>query len=361
LKNIAGILFQWTQECAVWQKAGAMKTSILGLTLGEVQEALKALGHPAYRAKQIFEWLYRRKALAFSAMSNLPAELRDQLAEAFSIAQAVVQVFTSEDGTKKFRFEVGEKEFIEAVWMPDEKRNTLCISSQVGCPMKCAFCVTGAVGYKRNLTVDEIVAQVRHVKVLEDLPVSNVVFMGMGEPLLNAKCVTQAIAVMTDHEGLGIGKRKITVSTVGLVPEILPFWKATDVKLAVSLTGSTEAERDYWMPINKKYDLETLTAELRKIPLHEGRKITFEVVLIKDRTDSLEQALALVHALKGIPSKVNLIQYNENPFFPDLKAPSRERVEAFRDRLIKSGIHAMVRKNRGRDIMAACGQLAGKA
>lgn len=333
---------------------------ILGLTNADLQSRFEEWKESSYRAKQVSHWLFRQGVESFDDMTNLSAALRGRLKENFSITNPLVEEFLSSDGTKKFRFQLEDDKQVEAVWIPDERRKTLCVSSQVGCALGCKFCVTGAVGFTRNLRVDEIVAQVRHVKIIEKLPVTNIVFMGMGEPLLNPKKVLQAIRVITCDNSLGIGRRKITVSTVGIIPEIANFLREADVPLAVSLTGSSEKERNHWMPINRKYSLKKLMDTLRIFPWRRGKKVTFEVVLLAGRTDSEEQAEELARAIHGVPCMVNLIPYNENPFFPELRSPSREMVLRYQNLLIQRGIRAMIRKSRGMDIMAACGQLAGE-
>ncbi|MFH1262264.1 MAG: 23S rRNA (adenine(2503)-C(2))-methyltransferase RlmN [Pseudomonadota bacterium] len=333
---------------------------ILGATFPELEVFLAERGHSAYRARQLFHWLYRHGAVDYSEMNNLPAELRRELEAAFPITNPPTEVFESSDGTRKYRFRVGPEEAIEAVWIPDERRKTLCVSSQVGCALQCRFCVTGAIGFKRNLGADEIVAQVRHVKLTEKLPVTNIVFMGMGEPLLNLDAVVRAIGILSSDHGLKIGRRKITLSTVGIVPKIAEFFRAVDVALAVSITGTNDPDRDHWMPINRKFPLKALTDTLRSHTWKKGKKVTFEVVLIHGRTDQDEHAEELARRLKGIPCMVNLIPYNENPTFPDLQHPARDRVLSFQKILIQRGIRAMIRRNRGNDIQAACGQLAGR-
>jgi 23S rRNA (adenine2503-C2)-methyltransferase len=333
---------------------------ILGLDLPELEDCLARIGESTYRAKQISHWLHRRGAKSFAEMTDLSEPLRARLESDYSITVPPVEEFTSGDGTRKFRFLVGPGEAVEAVWIPDENRKTLCVSSQVGCALGCRFCVTGAIGFRRNLRADEIVAQVRHVKLLEKLPVTNLVFMGMGEPLQNEEGVLAALRVLTSDHGLKIGRRKITVSTVGLVPRIAEFLRTSDVNLAVSITGTNDRERDRWMPINRKYPLKVLTDTLRAYPWKLGRKVTFEVVLIGGETDGEDQALELARWLRGIPCMVNLIPYNENPLFPELRAPDRERILAYQTALIRKGIRAMIRRSRGQDILAACGQLAGR-
>ncbi len=332
---------------------------LTGLSFDELKSDFYRMGEKPYRTKQVVEWLYWSGAKSFSDMTNLSEAFRGKLGQAFSISLPKVEAFTSTDGTVKYRFTLEDGEAIEAVWIPEKKRNTLCISSQVGCALKCAFCVTGVVGFKRNISISEIVDQVRYIKVIEKRPVSNVVFMGMGEPLLNMENVIGAIEILTHPHMMAIGKRKISVSTAGIVPNIRKFFETTDVKLAISLTGTTDESRDYWMPINRKYNLDQLTNELRNMKLANGRHLMFEVVLMKSQNDSPEEAERLGKLLKGIPAKVNLIPYNENPFFPKLKRPDKPAIEKFRTVLARYGIFSMVRNNRGEDILAACGQLAG--
>ncbi len=316
------------------------------------------MGESTYRAEQIYEWLYRHGVSSFSEMTNLSESLRAKLQDHFFLTPPVCEVFESSDGTRKYRLKLQDEKSVEMVWLPEESRNTLCISSQVGCALACAFCVTGKVGFLRNLNVDEIVQQLRSVIFDDQRPVSNVVFMGMGEPLLNMEAVLKAIRVFIEPKGLAMGKRKITVSTAGIVPKIRPFLERAGVKMAISLTGASNASRDHWMPINQKYNLEDLASELRRIPIKKGRVFFFEVVLMKDENDSEEEARRLAKVLKGIPARVNLIPYNENGEFPHLKRPPMERVQAFQDILMKNKIRTLIRKNRGEDVMAACGQLA---
>lgn len=267
---------------------------------------------------------------------------------------------TSVDGTQKFQFFLEDGEVIESVWIPETRRNTLCISSQVGCALKCAFCVTGVVGFKRNLKADEIVEQVRHVMLQLKLPVSNVVFMGMGEPLLNLDAVLEATSILMDPKGLAIGKRKITVSTAGVVPKIKEYFERSDINLAISITGATNQSRDRWMPINRTHNLQALVSQLKSIDMGRGRYFMFEVVLMRNENDQDQEAHELAELLKPLPAKVNLIPYNENPYFPKLKRPTDERVKIFQAILVEQGFDVRIRKNRGQDIQAACGQLAGK-
>ena len=332
---------------------------ILARTPGEVVAELDRMGEPAYRARQLLRWLYERGADEFAAMTNLPRGLRERLASRFFITTLKAETLISSDGARKLRFSLSDGKIIESVWIPEGRRRTLCVSSQAGCALNCAFCVTGAVGFERDLTADEIVAQVRYVRFREALPVTNLVFMGMGEPLLNDDNVARAIEVLSADGGMAIGRRKITVSTAGITPKIKPFLERTGVKLAVSLTGLTDAARNRWMPLNRKFPLDELLRALKGLGFKKGRKMSFEVVLIEGVNDSVKEAELLAELIRGIPASVNVIPYNENPFFPDLKRPSPGRVEKFRDALLKQHVPVIVRRSRGQDIMAACGQLRG--
>ncbi|MEZ4703944.1 MAG: 23S rRNA (adenine(2503)-C(2))-methyltransferase RlmN [Bdellovibrionota bacterium] len=333
-------------------------TPILSQSFEDIEAQILQIKRPAFHAGQVFQWIYQHHQHDFDQMTNLPADLRSHFKQQFSFPQWEVEAFESKDGTTKFRIELSDREVIEAVWIPEEERNTLCISSQVGCALACKFCVTGLMGLTRNLTVEEIVGQVWWVRSQKKLPVSNIVFMGMGEPLQNLSNVSKAIEIIHHVHGYGLGRRKISVSTAGLAGKLSSFVEKTRVNLAISLTGSTNQSRDYWMPINQKINLEQLIAEVKTIADRFPKSIMFEVVMIKNETDTLDQAKSLASYLKDFPCKVNLIPYNENEHFPALKRPSVESVERYRAELMKHGIRTMVRRNRGNDIMAACGQLS---
>lgn len=326
--------------------------------MDDFQTWLADQGEASYRGDQVLGWMMDHGVSDFQAMPNVPSDLRQKLQNNFAMPSWQVTKLVSTDGTEKFDFVLEDGKSIEAVWIPEEKRQTLCVSSQVGCALKCQFCVTGLQGFARNLTASEIVEQVRYVMQVENKPISNIVFMGMGEPLLNDKNVAKAISWLTHPKGFAFGHRKISVSTAGLVPKILPFIDQTNVSLAVSLTGSTNDSRDHWMPINQKYSLDVLKETLLQVPQHKWKKIMFEVVMIKDQTDTPEQAKSLVKFLSGMKAKVNLIPYNENPLFPNHKAPTQDALHRFRDTLMKAGYYVSIRKNRGQDIMGACGQLS---
>jgi 23S rRNA (adenine2503-C2)-methyltransferase len=334
------------------------KTPFLSLTFEEFQTWLIENKIPKFRTDQIFQWVYKKGCLDFSKMSNLSKDLQSKLAEHFSFPEFNIEEFVSEDGVRKFHVHLKDGKSVESVWIPETARATLCVSSQVGCAMACKFCVTGLQGFARNLSMEEILMQLYYVRWVRGLQVSNVVFMGMGEPMLNYENVVRSVNQMNSVKAFEIGHRKVSVSTVGMIPRILSYFKDTNARLAISLTGSDNQSRDHWMPINQKHNLDELKKVLKQIPENKWRKIMFEVVMIKDKTDTDEQAKNLTEFLKGLSAKVNLIPYNENPRFPDLKAPDREQLLKYRDRLMKSGFHATIRKNRGNGIFGACGQLS---
>jgi 23S rRNA (adenine2503-C2)-methyltransferase len=324
---------------------------------------------PPYRAWQILQWIYQKDVESFAAMSDLPRALRERLAAAFAIATPrVVRLAQSADATRKFLFALADGAQIESVLIPAEQseRLTLCISSQVGCGMGCAFCATATLGLQRGLAAHEIVDQVlcarRELAAARaaDQPqstITNIVFMGMGEPLHNYDEVVRAIDVLTAEWGAGFSPRRITVSTVGLVPQMKRLLADTKVNLAVSLSATTDDVRGGLMPVNRKYPLEALLGACRELPLPRRKRITFEYVMLARRNDSLDDARRLAKLLRGIPSKVNLIPFNPFPG-SGFASTARPQIEAFRAALLRQGVHATIRESRGRDIQAACGQLA---
>ncbi|NVJ25074.1 23S rRNA (adenine(2503)-C(2))-methyltransferase RlmN [Myxococcus sp. AM011] len=326
------------------------------------------LGERAFRAPQVYRWLHQRGATSFDEMTDLSKILREKLRGAAEIIPLVKDLEQrSIDGTIKYRWKTRDGRYIESVYMPSEDRRTLCVSTQVGCAMACSFCMTGTMGLKRNLTASEIVAQVhavnREVRKNEGhetlRPLSNLVFMGMGEPLHNFENLKTALAILQSGDGPNFSHRHITVSTVGLVPMIERFGQETDVKLAISLNASTDEQRSKTMPVNRKWNIAALLDACRKFPLRQGRRITFEYVLIQGFNDTDEDAHRLIQLLKGIPAKVNLIPYNENPGL-GFQTTAEERAEEFRAILSDGHVAAYIRKNRGRDIAGACGQLANR-
>lgn len=337
--------------------------ALYDLTLEQLTTLLASWGLPTYRARQIWEWLYKHFAGGFDEMTTLPGSLRERLAAetTLAIGDVVLSQKSSDGQTKKILFRLPDGQLIETVLMRYEKRRTLCISTQAGCAMGCVFCATGQMGFKRNLTVAEIVGQVMYFArelAAEGQHVTNIVLMGMGEPLHNYEATVKALAILTHPLGLAYPPRRITLSTVGLVPEIIRLGQSgLGVNLAVSLHAATDELRDRLVPINRRYPLKVLMAALRTYPLPPRRRITFEYVLIDGVNDRPEDAGALVRLLRGLRCKVNLLPLNEAPDIP-FRRPSQERVQTFQHILKSAGILATIRESRGLDISAACGLLA---
>ncbi len=343
------------------------KINLKALSKAAMEEFVKEQGLPAYRAKQILHWIYEKKAESIEDITEFSRELRRKLSDIAYISNLkLLKRQVSEDGTEKFLFGVEDAESIESVLIPDEDRHTLCISSQVGCAMSCGFCLTGGIGFKRNLKAHEIVDQIIAVSRLIKgdsgrgtkspfRSITNIVFMGMGEPLLNLDEVVEALHRIT--ELMGFSKRRITLSTCGIAPKITELYRrAPHVNLAVSLNAATDEVRNRLMSINKKYPIRVLLDACRRIHLSPRDRITFEYVMIDGMNDSLADAKRLVTLLRGIPSKVNLIPFN--PFAGSrFKRPSDERVLAFQEILVRGKIYTFIRKSKGQDILAACGQL----
>jgi 23S rRNA (adenine2503-C2)-methyltransferase len=293
-------------------------------------------------------------------MTDLPHDLRAALTARFVVPHlAPTLVTASSDGTRKLLFQLQGHAAIESVLIPDPPRLTLCISSQAGCGMGCAFCATARLGLIRNLSANEIVGQVLAAQAVlqPGERISNLVFMGMGEPLANYDAVVEAIEILTADWGVGLSGRRITVSTVGLVPAMQRLVQDTAVNLAVSLSATTDAQRAQLMPVNRRYPLETLLAMCRALPIPQRRRITFEYVMLAGINDSIEDAARLVRLLRGIRSKVNLIPFNPFPGSGFASAPEAA-ILRFQEHLLAGGVHATIRQSRGRDIQAACGQLA---
>jgi 23S rRNA (adenine2503-C2)-methyltransferase len=361
----------------------AVRKSLLGLSRAELADALTALGVPErqrrMRASQIWRWIYNRGATSFDAMSDIAKELRSQLARHFTLARPeVVTEQLSTDGTRKWLLRLspdaaGRRHEIETVYIPEEDRGTLCISSQVGCTLTCTFCHTGTQRLVRNLTAGEIVGQILLARDrLEEWPhqlqanpnpppggrfITNVVLMGMGEPLYNFDSVKTAMLIASDGEGISLSKRRITLSTSGVVPEIPRAGAEIGTLLAISLHATTDELRNQLVPLNKKYPIADLLAACRSYPgLSNARRITFEYVMLNGINDGTEDAKRLVKLLKGIPAKVNLIPFNPWPGAP-YECSTWDAIERFADILNRAGYASPVRTPRGRDIMAACGQL----
>ena len=366
----------------------AAKPSLVGLTRAQLSDALGAVGVPErerrMRVGQLWHWIYFHGATSFDAMLNVSKVLRAKLAEHFTLARPqVVAAQLSQDGTRKWLIRMPPVDAkdkgaeIECVYIPESDRGTLCISSQVGCTLTCTFCHTGTQKLVRNLSAQEIVQQLVVARdMLGDYPgrkrpdddglipsgegvrpVSNIVFMGMGEPLYNFDDVTDAIGVLTDGEGLSLSKRRITVSTSGVVPQIAPLGDAAGTMLAISLHATNDELRNKLVPLNKKYPIADLLEACRNYPgLSNARRITFEYVMLKGVNDSPAEARQLVRLLKGIPAKINLIPFNPWPG-TQYECSDWETIETFSDIVFNAGYASPVRTPRGRDILAACGQL----
>ncbi|MDQ7787066.1 MAG: 23S rRNA (adenine(2503)-C(2))-methyltransferase RlmN [Thermodesulfovibrionales bacterium] len=312
---------------------------------------------PRYRVQQLIHWIYQKYVTSIDDITEFSKELRKKLEGKACISNlGLVRHLHSSDGSEKYLFSLEDGNRIESVLIPDENRLTLCISSQVGCAMGCRFCMTGAGGFIRSLQAHEIVDQIISVnRILQPRKVTNLVLMGMGEPFENFDEVVEALWRIVLF--LGISKRKITVSTAGVVPKISLFsQKAPEVNLAVSLNAATDEARSDLMPVNRRYPIESLIASCKKFPLQPTRKITFEYVLIRDKNDSQEDARSLVKMLKGLRCKVNLIPFNPFPG-NELKRPSDQRILSFQKILLEGHVRALIRESKGLDIQAACGQL----
>jgi 23S rRNA (adenine2503-C2)-methyltransferase len=326
---------------------------------------LAGMFHPSFRGTQIYKSVYERWIDEFELMTDLPKSERISLSQEWEIhLPAVHRRFDSVDGTRRYLVRLHDGELAETVFIPEETRNTICISSQIGCALACTFCLTGQLGLTRHLSAGEIVTQAI-VAQRDNLPWNsrdsfNVVLMGMGEPLHNYDNVMKAIRIFHDEHGLNMSMSRITLSTAGLLPAIERMADEPFIpNLAISLTGATNEKRDALMPINRKYPIEQLLEAVRRFPLKHRQRVTFEYVLLKGLTDGREDALALVKLLKGVRAKVNLIPFNEADEL-EYSRPSDAAVDKFRQILVDNDIDAFVRKNRGNDISAACGQLKKK-
>ncbi|MEW5734438.1 MAG: 23S rRNA (adenine(2503)-C(2))-methyltransferase RlmN [Thermodesulfobacteriota bacterium] len=338
-------------------------TDILGLSRDDLTAWFAEKNEPAWRADQVMRWLHRRNARSFSEMTDIAKGLRETLAESFVIPEPEeAGKAVSEDGTVKYAFSLRDGRRIESVLIPERGHCTLCVSSQVGCAMGCAFCRTGSLGLTRNLAASEIIGQVRAVRRMMEKPetLTNLVFMGMGEPLANYANLVRAVNILTGNEwGMGFGSRHVTVSTVGLANRIPDLSRDTPANLAVSVNAADDETRQRIMPVNRTYPLAALLAACHDFFLRPGRRITFEYVLLKDLNDSERDARNLARLLSHIPAKINLIAYNPHPESPFAR-PDEDRVLAFQKVLTDRNFTAMLRKSKGADILAACGQLAAR-
>ena len=344
-----------------------LKTNLIGLSRRSLLSFFEQMGEKPFRAKQVMQWIHQRGVTDFAEMTDLSKKLREKLKAIACIELPELdRVQTSKDGTRKWLIKVnGIDNSIESVLIPEKNRNTLCISSQVGCTLNCSFCSTARQGFNRNLTSHEIISQLymaHHTLLKEgkENGITNVVMMGMGEPLLNFKAVMEAISIMGDDFAYSLSKRRITISTAGVVPAIYDLAEHTDVSLAISLHAPNDELREQLVPINKKYPIQELLAACKHYVSDSlRRRITFEYVMLKDVNDSIEHAKQLVNLLKDVPSKLNLIPFNP---FPNAgyERSSQTVIDTFRDYVHQKGIVTVTRRPRGDDIDAACGQLVGK-
>tara|TARA_B100000029_G_scaffold445175_2_gene465433 strand:- start:1127 stop:2272 length:1146 start_codon:yes stop_codon:yes gene_type:complete len=337
------------------------RIDLMGMSLDELGDfAEQVLSERRFRGKQLFKWIYKRRVTDFDAMTDIAKATRAQLKEVAHISRMEVRAAQrSRDGTIKFLWGLHDGLQVESVLIPEDTRLTLCISTQVGCPLDCDFCVTGKGGYTRNLSKAEILGQV--IQAQEHSPdrdLSNIVLMGMGEPLLNLDNVVDAMETAQVSDGLDLSHRRITLSTVGLIPQMAELGKRSRINLAISLHGTTEEQRTALMPINRKYPLADLVEALKAYPLRQKKLITIEYILIRGVNDTVADAKRLVRLLRKVPAKVNLIPYNKNPF-TQYERPDNPTIVAFQEVLMGAGLHTVTRLNRGGDIDAACGQLGG--
>ncbi len=346
------------EACAVMS---AQKPQLLGLDRQSLERLLTGWGESPFRAKQILQWIHGRQITDFAEMSNISKALRARLSEETQYAEPeILADQLAADGTRKWLLGLPDGNAIETVFIPEEDRGTLCVSSQVGCSLACSFCATGAQGLNRNLDTHEIIAQIRTARQMQGLDaITNIVFMGMGEPLLNLRQVLPALDLLRDDFAYGYGPKRITVSTAGVVPGLDRLGAESPVNLAISLHASRDEVRDVLVPVNRHYPLAELLDACRRYPLLPRRRITFEYVMLDGVNDSDADARALLRILSGIPAMVNLIPFNSFPGSDYQRSPQK-RIDAFRDIILRGDIMTVTRRPRGDDIAAACGQLAGQ-
>ena len=338
------------------------KLSLLGLSATQLVEFFENIGEKPYRARQIMRWAYQRYVTDYAEMTDLSAALRKQLAELTTLAlPPVLKHEYSDDGTRKWLLDVGANQAVEAVYIPEPDRGTLCISSQAGCALDCAFCATGYQGFNRNLTSAEILGQVvLAAREVAPAKITNVVFMGMGEPLANYRNVLPVAHLLLDDQAFGLSRRRVTISTAGVVPQMLKLATDCNVALAVSLHAPTDELRDKLVPINKVHPIaELLDACWKYAEGQASRSITFEYVMLDQVNDSVAQARQLAKLLRNRPAKINLIPFNAFPE-SEFRCSPQPTIDAFWQTLRNAGLIATIRRPRGDDIAAACGQLAGR-
>ena len=336
------------------------------LTLEELEAFFESLGEPPFRGRQVFRWLMKPEIKDFFSMTDLSKTLRKRLSEIAEIRlPEVVDRKLSTDGTAKLALRLHDEEVVECVLIPERDHFTLCVSTQVGCAMGCRFCLTGRMGFRRHLSTGEIVSQVivalgfMDEAGLREKPLRNLVFMGMGEPLANYRHLVKALRILTHPKGLHFARKRTTVSTVGLVPQMRALAEEFPVAMAISLHAPDNELRAKLMPVTRRYPIEEILSACRDYPLRKGARLTFEYVLLRGVNDQLWQARKLAEILRGIPAKINLIPFNPHPELP-FKRPREDHIFRFQEVLLSEGYVATIRKSKGLDIGAACGQLRGE-
>ena len=334
------------------------KETLFGKTLSELQEVVKDLGLPGFTAKQIADWLYKNKANSIDEMTNLSKKARELLNEKFELGLTPpFKEQVSVDGTKKYLFPTKKKLFVEAAYIPEEDRKTLCVSSQVGCKMGCLFCMTGKQGFQSQLTAGEIINQVRSIPETDEL--SNVVYMGMGEPMDNIEEVLKSIEILTSEWGFAWSPRRINVSTIGVIPAMRRFIEECEAHLAISMHSPFDEERKKLMPIQQVYTIEKVIEALREYDFGRQRRISFEYIMFDGINDTEAHVKGITKLLNGIRCRLNLIKFHPIPDSP-LKGTPHEKMQWFSDQLRNKGLTTTIRRSRGEDIYAACGLLSTK-
>ncbi len=335
-----------------------MKEPLFGKTLSQIQKITKELGLPGFTAKQITDWLYKKDITSIEEMSNLSKKARALLSENFDFGlQTYSNVQESSDGTKKYLFEIKPGQFVESALIPETKRKTLCLSTQIGCKRRCLFCMTGKQGLQGDLTTGEILNQVRSIPEFQQL--TNIVYMGMGEPLDNLDAVMQSLQILTADWGFGWSPRRITVSTIGIVPAMKIFAEHSNCHLAVSLHTPFDEERKLLMPVNQEFSLADVVSTIKQFDFENQRRISFEYIVFKGMNDTPRHVNGLASLLNGIKCRINLIRFHPIPKTP-LEGTDEERLLEFKEALIAKGITTTIRASRGQDIDAACGLLSTK-
>ena len=335
-----------------------MKTNLFGLTPSKLKTVVSSLGLPTFTATQLAEWMYKKQIASFAGMTNLSKLAREKLETEYTvqlIPSTKVQIST--DGTKKYLYPTQTAKFIEAAYIPDFDRATLCVSTQIGCKMGCLFCMTGKQGFQGNLSAGEILNQIQSLPEFEKL--TNIVYMGMGEPLDNVDAVLDSIEIMTSEKGYGWSPKRITVSTIGIIPAMITFLEKSQAHLAVSLHSPFDNERQEIMPIQSVYPITEVIAEIRRWELGRQRRISFEYIMFKGVNDTARHANELVRLLNGIKCRINLIRFHPIPDTP-LEGTSETGIVEFQNRLKAKGLTVTIRASRGQDIFAACGLLSTK-